>query len=488
MKTLGQRIEDAQKNLVTLQDDLQSHVDNLGDNPTDEETAIIDGLTDKIDAQQKSLASMKKAEAQLARTANNNSRELTVIDAPEARQMTHQMTRGNPSMTDHSNLSPRGRLFAVPTQKVTALDCLFKAIAVDIKHFGEGRKRGILEVLKENYGDNDMGETVRVIMSRMVTKAAVVPADTVTSGWADSLVQTVIQGFMEALMPLSVYPALRSRGASYTFGTNGTISIPARTAGNLGGAFVAQGAAIPVKQGAFTAQTMTPKKMGVITTMTREITEHSTPAIEGIIRQAIMEDTAVALDTVLLDATAASTTRPAGLKNGITKVTASSATPTLAAFITDLKNLVAALITATNGNIRAPAWIMNPGDVLAASLLQTTVGETPFRDELSGGTLLGYPVIQSTTGLSDMMGIIDAADFATATGDTPQFSVSDQAVLHMEDTSPVGITTGGATPSFASPVRSLWQTDSMAIRMLLDVNWIKRRTGIFQWTDTMTWN
>jgi hypothetical protein len=67
-----------------------------------------------------------------------------------------------------------------------------------------------------------------------------------------------------------------------------------------------------VRQGAFTSQTFTPKKLAVISTFTREIAEHSTPAIEGLIRNAMQEDTSVAVDTVLLDATAASTTRPAG--------------------------------------------------------------------------------------------------------------------------------------------------------------------------------
>ena len=131
---------------------------------------------------------------------------------------------------------------------------------------------------------------------------------------------------------------------------------------------------------------------------------------------------------------------------------------------------------------------MNPGDVLTASLIQTTTGDTPFRDEIARGTLLGIPIIQSTTGLSDTMAIMDAADFMTATGDTPQFSVSDQAVLHMEDTSPAQLSTVATPNTVAAPIRSLWQTDTMAIRLLIDINWAKRLAGIFQWADPMVWN
>jgi HK97 family phage major capsid protein/HK97 family phage prohead protease len=469
---IAQRIVEAQNRINGLRDQLNAHVEGIDDaNVTDEQTALTETLTTQIETQEKALAALQRAEASIAKSAT----------------VTRPNGGGDLDITRTGN---GGRLFAtVERKKIQPLDLLFKAIATDIKHFGEGRKRPILEVLKENYGDNDLGESVRTVMARMVTKAASIPADTTTSGWADTLVQTVIGDFIESLMPFSIYPALRAKGGTFTFGRNGTISLPARTTSTtVAGAFVAQGAPIPVRQGAFTPITLTPKKMGVITTMTREITEHSTPQIEAILRQAMMEDTAVAIDTILLDATAASATRPAGLKNGQTKVTATAGGAVPAALIGDLRGLYAALITATQGNIRNPAWIMNPGDVLAASLIQTTTGDTPFREEISRGTLLGFPILQSTTGLSDMMAIIDAADFMTATGDTPQFSVSDQAVLHMEDTSPAALSTAGTPNVVAAPIRSLWQTDSMAIRMILDINWAKRRAGIFQWTDTMTWN
>jgi HK97 family phage major capsid protein len=477
MSSISTRIEGAQTRINGLRDQLSAHLESLNDeSPDDASTALTEDLTSKLESQEKSLDALRNAEVRLAKAAGTTSRLPAVVSPPHEERAVQEL------------IPVRNRPFAVAAKKVRPMDYLFKALAVDIKHYGEGRKRPILEVLKEHYGDNDMGEAVRTVMGRLVTKAATIPADTTTSGWADSLVQTVIGDFIDSLLPYSVYPALSAKGGSFTFGRNGTISLPARnTATNVAGAFVAQGAPIPVKQGAFTAITLTPKKMGVITTMTREITEHSTPAIEAILRQAIQEDTAVAIDTVLLDANAATTTRPAGLKNGQAKV-AASVTASIVGFIADLKGLIAALITATGGNIRNPVWIMNPGDVLAASLLQTTTGDTPFREELAGGTLLGYPIISTTTGLNDMMALIDAADFITATGDTPQFSVSDQAVLHMEDTTPAQISTVATPNAVAAPVRSLWQTDSMAIRMIMDINWAKRRTGIFQWTDTMAWN
>ena len=106
---------------------------------------------------------------------------------------------------------------------------------------------------------------------------------------------------------------------------------------------------------------------------------------------------------------------------------------------------------------------MNPGDVLAASLLPATAGggEFPFKAELAAGTLQGYPVIESSNVTADTMLLVDAADFVSVTGDTPRFDVSDQATLHMEDTTPLQIATGAqGSGVLATPTRSLWQTDT----------------------------
>ena len=240
-------------------------------------------------------------------------------------------------------------------------------------------KQSPYEVMKQEYGDD---EPTRAVLN-VITRAATVPADTVTSGWASQLVDTSITEFFAALMPNSVYPALASRGGKFSFGRAGIVSMPTRASTpTIAGSFVAQGAAIPVRQGAFTAITFTPKKMAVISVFTRDIAEHSTPAIEGLIRQAIIEDTAVAIDSVLLDATAATTTRPAGLKAGVGATTATAAGG-ITALIGDIRGLTSALITGSNGNLRSPVWIMNPADILAASLLPATAGggEFPFKAE-----------------------------------------------------------------------------------------------------------
>jgi hypothetical protein len=466
LSPISQRIADAQNHIVKLRDQLEEHLVGIVDdtNVSDDEMAITTELNGKIERTEKSLATLQQAEQRLAQTSQ-----------PAGNNIVVQQQNGPVSMP---------RPFAVPAQKIQPADHVWRSLVVKLKTHLDQSKRSSYEILKDTYGEDDITKAVFDV----INKTATIPADTVTSGWASQLVQTSIGEFFAALIPNSVYPALAAKGGSFTFGRNGALSLPTRSATpTIAGAFVAQGAPIPVRQGAFTAIPLTPKKMGVISTFTREISEHSTPAIEALIRQAITEDTSVAIDTILLDATAADTTRPAGLRNGVTE-SANSTLTTLDGMIADFKVLATALITGTNGNIRNPVWIMNPTCALNIVTKTTTTGDTPYRAEIAAGTLFGWPIIQSTNIPFDRVIAMDAADFMTATGDTPNFSVSDQAVLHMEDTTPLAIGTAATPNTVAAPVRSLWQTDCIGIRMLLDINWAMRRTGVISWSETFAWD
>jgi hypothetical protein len=250
---------------------------------------------------------------------------------------------------------------------------------------------------------------------------------------------------------------------------------------------------IPVRQGAFASQTLTPKKMAVITTWSREMDEHSTPAIEGLLRQAILEDTAIALDTVLLDTNAATTIRPAGLRSyqsGITASALSGAGSGYSNFIADYAALFGQLLTLTAGNVRDPVMICNPIQTLNLSLQQPPNAAAPllpFIAMIDAGRLLKADLIESTTVPAGTVVMVDAADFTTAGAEGPRLEISDQATLHMEDTTPADIV-GGASPGTpAYPVKSMWQTDSLALRLILLMNWIMRRP-VSSWMTGVVWH
>jgi len=451
MKTLSQRIVDAQDEVVQLRDKLTEHVKD--DNA---DQVVTEELSSQIEQKESLILSLKRAEGALA----TKSAAPAGAAAPAA---------GAP------------RVFASGAKKTAPQDLLIRAAVVQVLSHIE--RRSLHDVLVSRYGEDDTVKT----MLEFTTKSAVAPATTTATGWAAELVQTATLDLIDSLTAKSIYPVLRDLGGRFTFGRNGVVSIPARASTpSIAGSFVGQGAPIPVRQGAFTTSTLTPKKMAVITTFTREIAEKSTPDIEQVLRTAIQEDTGVAIDTVLMDANAATAVRPAGLRNGVTGITAATGGG-FNALVADLKALVGALIASSNGNVRNPVWIMNPVQALSISLTQNAAGDFPFAADLRNGTLLGYPVAQSATVATGMVSLVDAADFFAATGDEPRFDVSDQATLHMEDTTPLAISATGTPNTVAAPVRSLFQTDSLGLRMILDLNWTMRRSGMVAFVTGVTW-
>ena len=84
-------------------------------------------------------------------------------------------------------------------------DALFRALACYIKsgnfQTGEGvwkpQTIPVLDAIKSAYGEDD---ATRLVMAKLITKAAVIPADTTTSHWATDLVQTVIGDFIQSLI------------------------------------------------------------------------------------------------------------------------------------------------------------------------------------------------------------------------------------------------------------------------------------------------
>jgi HK97 family phage major capsid protein len=309
---------------------------------------------------------------------------------------------------------------------------------------------------------------------------------TTVTGWAAELVQTQWTDLMPLLMPKAILTRLAPKGLTLSFGATGRIIIPTRSrTPSLAGSFVGEGLAIPVRQGMFTSQTLTPKKLAVISTWTREMGDHSIPAIEGLIRQAIQEDTSVATDSVLIDANPATVIRPAGLLNGVA-ATAATAGGGIGAIIGDLTALIGAIALSTYGNVRAPVWLMNPTDILRVSLAQApNTGIFPFKEEIAQGTLNNIPLIDSATVPTKTMILVDAADFVVVGGEAPRMEMSDQATLHMEDTNPTDLVASPST--VAAPQRSLFQTDSLALRMIMPLNWVQRRAGTVAWTQSVTW-
>ncbi|HEY2245698.1 MAG TPA: phage major capsid protein [Xanthobacteraceae bacterium] len=468
MSSLAQRIMTLEASIVAKKDELETHIERMDDSNVSDTDLETNG---RLNAE---IAQLEKTRA-------------TLIDSEKVLAKTVTGDNGKGRALSTTVLTPTEERIAAPAiitrrKDFDLVDYYVKAALCNYMAKASGRP---IDLERQRiYGDDD---GIKAIVE-IVTRAASAPAMTTVTGWAAELAQTTYAELMPLLMPKAILTRLAPKGLTLGFGAAGRIVIPTRSrTPSLAGSFVGEGLAIPVRQGAFTSQTLTPKKMAVISTWTREMGDHSIPSIEGLIREAIQQDTSVAIDSVLIDANPATTIRPAGLLNGV-----ASQTPTpitngpIAALIGDITNMINAISTSTYGNVRNLVWLVNQTDMLRASLMTApNTGIFPFRDEIRGGSLNTIPLIDSATVPAKTMVLVDAADFVVVGGEAPRMEMSDQATLHMEDTTPLELVASPST--VAAPQRSLFQTDSLALRMIMPLNWTQRRAGTIAWVQNVTW-
>jgi len=304
-----------------------------------------------------------------------------------------------------------------------------------------------------------------------VQKAAIDPALTSVPDWAGNLAREQWGEFLGLLAPVSVYAQLAALGSRWTY-TKGKVHVPARNGTpTLAGDFVAENAPIPVRKASFRSTALGPKKLAVISAFSAEVSSGTGGEMEDTIKDAMLEDSAVLLDTRLLDDQPASDVRPAGLLNGAT------VTPS-ADMATDLRAALAPILTAGGG--RKLVWLVNP--LQALSLCTVTNGSGgllyPNADErLPLGGVIVSPNVPDGTLI-----VLDAFDFATAADAVPQFRVSEEGVLHMDnDPDPLVDTT------MASPITSLFQMDLLAVRMVQQLNWAMRRPDMVSAITGIAW-
>jgi HK97 family phage prohead protease/HK97 family phage major capsid protein len=470
MSGLAQRITDLETQIVAKRDLLEDLLSKMDDsNVSDADLETNSRLNAEIAQFERTRTALMESERLLAKTVDGTGN----VSRSRALSTTVLSLGGEQKIAAPAVISQRKK-------DLDMLDYIVRAGVVTYKSKAAGRP--IDETRQAIYGEDDGTKAVVELVSR----AASAPALTTVTGWAAELAQTTYADLMPLLMPKAILTQLAPKGLTLGFGAAGRIVIPTRSrTPSLAGSFVGEGLPIPVRQGAFTSQTLTPKKMAVISTWTREMGDHSIPSIEGLIREAIQQDTSVAIDSVLIDANPATTIRPAGLLNGVSKTTPTSGGG-IAAFVGDITGLINAISLATFGNIRNLVWLANQTDILRASMLTATnTGIFPFAAQIAAGNLNGIPIIASGTVPVKTLILVDAADFVVVGGEAPRMEMSDQATLHMEDTTPLDLVASPST--VAAPQRSLFQTDSLALRMVMPLNWTQRRAGTIAWTDTVTW-
>lgn len=325
---------------------------------------------------------------------------------------------------------------------------------------GEARE----DILRNRYPDD------RVSLAILNTRAAVDPAKTGEAGWAAELVQDAFRGFLTGLAPLSAAARLIALGVPASLGSSRRGIYPARS-GNPGTVpWVGESGEIPVAARALTGVTVGPaKKIALITTMTREMARRGDA--EAVFTQQLREDAAASLDLAYLSTSGASASAHAGLLNGVSPLPASSAGGE-AAMKADLAALAAAAASGGSGQV---VFVTSTERAAQFAILAPELA--------SRVTLLGSPGVPAARVVA-----VDPASLLHASDPEPTIDASTSATLHMEDTAPEPIGEAGSPNVVAAPVVSLYQTDSVALRILADIAFAKRRAGAVAYIDDADWS
>jgi HK97 family phage major capsid protein/HK97 family phage prohead protease len=309
-------------------------------------------------------------------------------------------------------------------------------------------------------------------------KTGVAGGTTTASAWADDLVynQNLAGEFIELLYPQTILgrlPGLRRVPFN--------IRVGSATSGGTG-YWVGEGKAIPASKMQTDNVSLTIAKAAGLMVITEELARSSAPSAEALVRDDLIKTVTEFLDVQFIDPNYGPNTTtgaPGAVTYGIpaTQVRAASGT-TAAALRADFAALMDPLFTA-NVNTMDAVWVTSPYMAMKIGMINTSLGTREFPDiNMNGGSLFGLPVVTSMSayvaGSPDyghMIVLVKPSDIFLADDGGMDVSVSREASIQMDDAPTVDT----STPTATSLV-SMWQTESLAIKLVRYINWKRRRS------------
>jgi HK97 family phage prohead protease len=333
-----------------------------------------------------------------------------------------------------------------------------------------GKKSGIspVELAKQEYGERDphiieMVQKANISAVNITTDAALFGNE---GGFADYVEflrnQTIVGRFGQ-----NGIPALR-RVPFY---------FPVVTQATGGTAYwVAEGAAKPMTKPTWTRTELTPLTIAGLAAATLQALRFSSPDAEMALRDDLTAAVVEAIDTAFIDPANAGTAgaKPASITNGISG-TAASVGNDADSIRADAKAAMAVFVAAKNP-LTSGVWVMSGSNALGLMTMINALGQPEFPTmSVNGGTFMGLPVIVSEAAGTTIV-LVNAGDIWLADSGGVNVDVSGEASLQMVD-NPTGTSTG-SDPVEATLV-SMFQTNSVAIRVEKFINWARRRaTGV----------
>lgn len=303
------------------------------------------------------------------------------------------------------------------------------------------------------------------IVSQIVERGAAPLGTTTGSGFAAEISQSLIGDFIATLAPLSAAAQIIAGGLQVPMGTAKDMKLPAREgAPSTTVNWVGEGNPIPVASYTLNDNCeLSPRKHGFIVAVSREAAKRA--GGEAVIRQLIREDAAATLDGAYFSTAAGDSETHAGMLNGVSSIPGYGGGDRLA-METDLIAISDAITAGGSGQV---SFVVSP-----KRAARIRIKAPDLSREL---TFLPSLAVADTTIIG-----VDPLSWAHAFGDNFEIDATSEAILHMSD-DPDPISDGGV----ADPVRSLWQTDAIALRMLADTAFAPRRPNAVAWVESASW-
>jgi len=402
--------------------------------------AALEKDVEKLETEQKRLEKLIEASEKAAKTVTP-----VAGDNPEEAKKSAKGDpdpKGDPKIIVKSNL-PKGVGFAQYAQ----------AKLVSQLNAKEGRFESPLEVAKQM----GFGEEVQ----DLITKATL--GTTTNAGFAATLVHEnhLVGEFVELLRQATVFDKLQGfRAVPFRS------KIPSQVTGGTA-SWVGEGAAKPLTNPTFSEVEIGEHKLAAITVYTQELMRRSDPSVSVLVRDDLIAASAALVDNTFLDAVAASSTRPAGVLNGVTMTPNTG--ETAAAYEKDLLALINTFVT-NNLSLDGAYFLMSETRAAQIALLRDALGNSYFNGMALRGsrTLLGIPVITSQA-LGNKIILVKTSEILLAQDGGVDVSYSDQATL----------VDGGTT-------HHLWQENKFAVRVEKFITWAKRRPVAAAFLDYTT--
>lgn len=303
-------------------------------------------------------------------------------------------------------------------------------------------------------------------------RGATSPAMTTVPTWVAELAATDVGEFLaEGRNPLAL-SRLASFGKTVSLAGISTLKIPYRPPGDPVGGWIGEGQPIAADSLDFGTVSISPRKAAAVSVFTAELKKRAATDIETLLDGALRTDIASVVDETLLDDQPGSALRPAGLRFNVAAVAASTATDPMAAMRSDLSRLAGEIVA--GGGTGPVVYIVNPVQMASFGFLPG----------------FAYPVIDTASVPAGTVIAVDGPSFIAGSGAAVVDSSKD-AILHAEDTAPLPIAAGTVattpeTTAVANPVRSLWQTDTLAVRVILETSWALP-AGRSAWMGGVRW-